>query len=543
MKTKISTQHQICLILLSLVISSCEPLFSPQDNSISAIKNYQELENAVGGVYDLFDLNISYGYTASIMLGDDQSVAQYNLLYSDAYNRKQDPIPGYAPENGSELNDEQTWRKTYQVIVSVNNIISQFEKKLGNNKQTNELVGEMYFIRAYCYFRLVRDFGQIPIIKDIDVNYQTEKSDFEEIYKFIESDLVKSMAYLPSNSNECRIQNKTPHRGTIKAFLAEVYLSWAGYPLENNDKYKLATSIAKEVIDSASYFGYELIDDFIDLWNATAPYNKEGVFCFHYNRSSHTQLKSEFNYSIFYESQFHIGPPPNLFGPHNTSYVLSKTKIPEINFFNSYPKGYRKDITFWKEIYIPSRYAENRALLDTGIQHIEIAAPYNRVAYRKFVLDTLGLPIFSPMNQDVATERIIYGNPKSYLLRYAQTLLTYAEATARAGEVTTLAYDCINKIRRRANNFPLNNPSKHDLQPGLSSQAFADSVFKERGWELAGEPNGRWYDVLRMNKVQEMHDSRDQNEGYLYYFKNFSENNYFRPIPEYDMYLNPNLGE
>jgi hypothetical protein len=60
------------------------------------------------------------------------------------------------------------------------------------------------------------------------------------------------------------------------------------------------------------------------------------------------------------------------------------------------------------------------------------------------------------------------------MFRYAQTLLTYAEAAARSGNPGTMAYECINKIRRRANNFDIYTQSVYDLQPGLSPETFAD---------------------------------------------------------------------
>ena len=45
--------------------------------------------------------------------------------------------------------------------------------------------------------------------------------------------------------------------------LAEVYLCWAGYPVKDISKYTLAAMEAGEVIDSADYFGFGLLDDFI----------------------------------------------------------------------------------------------------------------------------------------------------------------------------------------------------------------------------------------------------------------------------------------
>lgn len=523
-------------------MSSCTFLFNVEDNSISKISNYEELQNAIGGTYDLFDENIYYGYSYSNYLADDRSSAMSTLICNDTYNRSlPGNIPKYLNPIESEVLDDRTWIETYDVITSINNILIQFEEKIGRDKSIDELLGEMYFIRAYCYFRLTRIYGQLPIIKDVDVNYTVAKSGYAQVYQFIEDDLKKAMAYLPNNRESCRIPNRTPHRGMVKALLAEVYLSWAGYPINDQSKYESASTIAKEVIDSTSYFGFELLPDFLELWNEKNIYNKEGIICYYLDRSKHITVKSNFYYitknSYRYEKE---SWQHGIYASNESIISFGYPEVPEIHFYNDYPEGYRKDITFWNEVYVPWWYANNRAQLDTGFQHIRVMTPTNRVCYRKFYIDTIGqLP--GTVNEHVPNGfRAVFGTPKSYLLRYAQTLLTYAEATARSGNVTPLAYDCINQIRRRANHLPLERPSKYDLQTGLSAGAFADSVFSERGWELAGEPNGRWYDVLRMKRMPDILNKRDPNEGYLE-FHEFTDDMYFRPIVGSDVILNPNL--
>src|SRR5690606_28254203 len=81
-----------------------------------------------------------------------------------------------------------------------------------------------------------------------------------------------------------------------------------------------------------------------------------------------------------------------------------------------------------------------------------------------------------------------WGSATVYLIRYAEVLLTYAEAKAMSGAGPDLtAYAAINEVRNRA--------GLEALQPGLGQAAFRDSVIAERGWEFAGfEPASRWFD-------------------------------------------------
>ena len=120
-------------------------------------------------------------------------------------------------------------------------------------------------------------------------------------------------------------------------------------------------------------------------------------------------------------------------------------------------------------------------------------------------------------------------------------MLTYAEAAARSGNPDQKAYECVNEIRRRAHHLDLHTSSVYDLQPGLSPEVFADSVVWERAWELAGELEGRWFDLLRLEKVGDLPELRNADEGGPPY--GYDKSVYFSPVPQYDIDLNSNLGE
>ena len=126
-----------------------------------------------------------------------------------------------------------------------------------------------------------------------------------------------------------------------------------------------------------------------------------------------------------------------------------------------------------------------------------------------------------------------------YLLRYARVLLTYAEASARSGNMDEMSYEAVNRVRRRANKLPVHTPSLYDLTPGLSTEEFIDSVVWERAWEFTGETESRWFDLLRLEMCDDLNELRDPHEAPIQN-EFFREGTYFFRIPEYDMYLNPN---
>ncbi len=422
---------------------------------------------------------------------------------------------------------------SYKVIASINNIIKQYNNFSIQDKSTREILGELYFLRSYCYFRLTRTYGQVPLIDNIDISYTVPKSSFLEIYKFIENDLIVAKSLLPENNSTARIPYVTPHRGTAKAILAEVYLSWAGYPVKDISKYGLAAKEAGETIESAGYFGFGLVNDFAYLWDSIHLYNTESVFTIYFAIPSHyssTALPfylSEIPYLNFLYGgiSFHFSGIAFTTAP-DLPYVMSYFPPTEVESFNNYPPGYRKDITFFTTIYVPPESVNSG---DTGYIHITHVSPCSRIAYRKFYY------------QPYYLDKYFLGSSKVYLFRFAQTVFTYAEAMARSGQLNAQAYEYVNQIRRRAHQLDLYSPSVYDLPAGLSPEAFADSVVWERAWELCGEPEGRWFDLVRLEMVEDLPKLRDPKEGGPPSV--FDKSVYYFTIPGNDTLLNPNLGK
>jgi starch-binding outer membrane protein, SusD/RagB family len=527
-------------LLFCFLLTSCDFLFKPDEISISKIETYDQLINAVGGVYGIFSSTVNSKKYLLINSNSDDSFYEGYEPYRSYYGNV------YCMEVTEPLIDvNSVYISLFEVIASINNILDQFDKDEQEDQATKEVLGELYYLRAYCYLRLTRTYGQIPIIDNADVSYTVKKPTFVEIYKFIESDLIKSIKLLPANSTNCRIPFETPHCGTARALLAEVYLSWAGYPNKDKSKYKLAAETALAVIDSAVFYGFELEPDFVNVWNKNGKYSKESVFSLYYDRKKVNNFYLGL-YNGSCEKRFYSEKVSTHYSGITTNnlYFLEVNLNTEVNFYNNYCKGYRRDITFFNSIYVPNDGNVQYFQLDTGYIYIDKVDPCSRISYQKFYLDTILIPEEKDSFDSIygiPTYRFnLMGNPKIYLFRYAQTLLTYAEAAARSGNLDDKAYHYLNMIRRRANKVDLYSPSKYDLQPGLSPESFADSVVAERGWELAGEPEGRWFDLLRLELLDKVLNSTSiKEDNFLFTRKKLV--NYFIPIPKSDVELNSNL--
>jgi starch-binding outer membrane protein, SusD/RagB family len=452
--------------------------------------------------------------------------------------------------SGNDYDFTIIYKLLFQAVGSANDIIS----KAGNINRLKSgfkiCIGEVYFIRAYCYFRLARLYGQIPLVDNPDVDYTLKKPSFIELYNFMVSDLKKAMALLPKNNNEARIPYETPHRGTAKALLAEVYLTEGGYPVYDNSKYAEAAREAGEVIDSASYYGFGLMPDVADLWNGSHQKNMESEFAIHFIDPSKDLSNGleNLNSEIFALAEFH--------GLGEVVYQSISRRYSECcaakDFYNSYPRNYRKEVTFqtrhapfnytisWDSILNKYNYK-----FDTLLRHYDTINKCTSIPFKKFytqfnIPDSILVRPYTYYGDAYERYYSYYKCGTVYMFRYAHTLLTYAEAKARIGSVDANAYEAVNKIRRRANKLDINSPSSYDLTPGLSPEQFADSVVQERAWELCAEPEGRWFDMVRLNIASDLVAIK-HHQGIMVYPIPVDRNTYFLPIPEKDKLLNPNL--
>jgi starch-binding outer membrane protein, SusD/RagB family len=509
------------LLAFSSILTSCSMFFNKEETQLSKMKSVADYESAINGVYGLFTEAMSDRESFFVNVkGDDL----YNIQYANYYDFISD---GIVEDYGNlvllEYETTTIWQNLYKVIASTNNIIVQYSQKEKNEKII-EMVGEAYLIRAYCYFRLTRTYGKIPLIENTDVNYSILQSSFTEIYEFIEYDLLMAQQLLPKNNSLARIPMVTPHRGTARAILAELYLNWAGYPVKEESKYAEAANTAKLVIDSTEYYGIGLMDDFASIWKKENMYNKESILSIFFTRPPLKEGPTINDYLFYGWASDSI---------HFLKYDSFKYWTTQSKFYNRYPRNYRKDITFYSNVYY---YKRNYEKVEKYINEV---SPRCGVAFRKFFYDIdIDYYIYK-----TDTSLFYLGNQRLDLFRFAHTLLTYAEASARSGNLNEKAYECVNMIRRRANNLDIHTPSEFDLKPGLSAEAFADSVVWERAWELAGEPEGRWFDLVRLEKVEELTTLNNPEDGDFPKNNLVTKDDYYFPIPQSEIILNQNLGE
>jgi hypothetical protein len=137
------------------------------------------------------------------------------------------------------------------------------------------------------------------------------------------------------------------------------------------------------------------------------------------------------------------------------------------------------------------------------------------------------------------------------VIRYAEVLLTYAEAKIETGQIDASVYDAINLVRQRAG-MPAVSAATHPDQ-----QSLRQLVRRERRVEFAGE-GLRWFDIVRWqigpDVIKDVYDcldgTVDQSNGNLNLVPNsstvkfrrqFTPKYYVMPFLPGELSANPNL--
>lgn len=398
------------------------------------------------------------------------------------------------------------WSYFYKTIKTCNSlIISTQNNKVGSRGNEKQYIAIAHFYRAMSYFFLTRTWGEVPLVLDMVAQNDRKNAKVEEIYKQIVADMMIAERDLPVKWDGSYNQegvNIFPTQGAAKSALANIYLTMAGWPLKQTDKYALAAEKAKEVIDNSNTYGY-MLEDINQLWRKR--FTKETVFGCYYNVDIA---------GWSWENGSQMGP---------CAFVADEEAgwedgFAELGFYNEFPEGPRKDATFQKEYF---KYKKDDKTKYDVLNYTQLAVKHP--FYWKYRFD----------NYDEAKHKTLnwWGSATVPVIRYAEVLLTYAEAKAKNSGVDASAYDAINQVRTRAG-LP-------NLAAGLSAEEFAAAVVTERGWEFAGpEPAARWFDLLRTETLGKAMAKRNLTEPEDYRIKpenmpnDQTHSGYWMPIPE-----------
>ncbi|HVI43685.1 MAG TPA: RagB/SusD family nutrient uptake outer membrane protein, partial [Chitinophaga sp.] len=237
-------KKSVCLLSLVILggLSSCMKILDTKPTDVQSVTDYykteKELDNALTGIYDALGKE-QPGYLITLFSTVDEMFTS-NVTGLTIF----DYDPGL-------LTVYTVWQRFYQGIERANMLLANIDKPQIDEDRRKVIKGEAKFLRAYLYFMLVQNFGDVPLklkpTASVDDIYY-ERTPADEVYTFIVKEMMEAESLVKPITAYSYGGRVT--QSAVRGMLARVNLYWAGFPTNKPDKYKDALAWAKKVIDS-----------------------------------------------------------------------------------------------------------------------------------------------------------------------------------------------------------------------------------------------------------------------------------------------------
>lgn len=442
--------------MVSLFSCKKELIEKPKSMTVEAFYNTpQEIEAGLAAIYPGIRSAYPQWWMVLLECQTEYGAGAYGSANADAARMMQ----GLDAVTGNNI--VAVWDASYQSIRNANLIIRNVpNSKMLTPEQKDAYIAEAKFMRALVYFHLVRAWAGVPIYTEENMTQTTgvPKGTKQEVYELIRSDLEFAEAHLPDNPP---LIGK-PFKWAAKTFLADVYLYLELYP-EASEK-------ANEVIQ-ANKFSLQTVsvaDDFNKIFGLDAS-SPEEIFYFKYNKSSPNGL-------VLFTMEINNKP---WFGSNGYGFF----QLPKESVFykNWNDNDLRKEFN-WYNTNDPKPFLSGQSAF------------------------LIGASVLSPKKYNDPTGRATISTFSYPIYRYAELLLIYAEASARAnGGPTADGMEKLNMVHRRAYGLdPLQTSSiDFNITDYNTTDKFIDLILQEIGYEFQFEAK-RWFSLVRTGKVKEV---------------------------------------
>jgi starch-binding outer membrane protein, SusD/RagB family len=477
MKTLIK-KITIAGVFLIIILAGCNEDFlerAPLDQITDASywNNSNDLKSFVNGFYQLFPRYRGDNVPGS---GNDGSNDGNLDNPSDilAWSNPNGTLM-QAQSSGQAPNTDNTWNNSYNWVRQINYFIENSKKVSPRGESVNQYIGEGYFFRAWVYFELLKQYGDIPFIKqslnvsDKEELYKTRDSRFDvakEIIADLDSAIVNMNWKGTGSAAEAGRVNKEAAM-VMKARVALFEGTWERYHQTQGTPFAVSGKDGTEFLQMIVTTIDQLIDHqgtniFRDGGQLNEPYNQlfsqpdasktAGVFLYRVYDASLIGGNS------FYEKMFRAPSFTN----NLTNAYLDKEGNPQslsnlpLDNKSLYNQSENLDPRFRQTIWTPDKGPMNKVAPSLGDNPIYLPNsryPYITLRQHDYFAAT-GYRGWKGAILDPAEYR--NGSTDDVLIRYAEGLLAYAEAKAILGSITQADLDkTVNLLRSRVNMAPM----------------------------------------------------------------------------------------
>nr|WKN37235.1 RagB/SusD family nutrient uptake outer membrane protein [Tunicatimonas sp. TK19036] len=463
---------------LLLLLGSCDdaleklPLDAPSDETF--FSNQAELQLGINGVYrSLYWRSGSLPYPMVMDNATDLGFLRTDFSGMQTYSR--------GAHSSVTSGFSETWQEMYSGIGRANNLLNNMDRAQDEVSEAfyQQVKAEAKFMRAYFYSWLIQLYGDVPYITELQSleNADVPRTPKAEIITNLFTDLDEAASILPDSwggSDEGRAT-----KGAALALKARIALM--------NEQYDVAAQAAQEVIDLGVY---SLYPDYAELFTYAGQRSAEVIldmpFLVGFVNTSVPQEQGPRNsscWSRLVPSQFVIdsyectdGLPIDespLYNPatpfENRDPRLDASIIRPQSLFATYVFETHPDsIETWQIIDGNAKRVANQDVLNPF-------ASFTGYLWRKYTSET-----DLPNNRSNSELNFI-------LMRYAEVLLTYAEAKIELGQIDGSVLEAMNAVRARAYGVNASATAEYPAITTTDQDALRRLIRRERKVELADE--------------------------------------------------------
>lgn len=486
-------KYKLLMLLMVAGFFSCEDnilglksLSEPVEDDF--YKNEEELDLALNGVYN--SLNLTTDYKIPLMVAMDNGATDIGVsrgVCSAMMNQ------GQGTQSSTDGGFLTIYSNFYKGIARANALLENMvrAKDIVPEDTYNKIRAQALFIRAYHYMYLTELWGDVPYL-DKAVKNSSEGLVPRESKKVIANNILKDLkeaaTVLPYSWED------QPERITKGAALG-LYARIALY----NGYYDEAAKSAKQIIDNETEFGYNLYPNYEGLFQLEGQSSSEIMFImpfkyeYGFTQFSVTQgSRNKGAVSVMVPTQSMIDSYECIDGkPIDESNVYN----PKFPFENRDPRLKASIITpqsEWAGFIFESHPDSTKFRLING----EIGGSNNDCRTVSWPAAFCGY-LWKKNTIEENQEKIQQWDDHNFILmRYAEILLTYAEAKIMLGEIDSSVLTAINRVRARAYNTDVENTSDYPSITTTDVSELKTIIKRERKVELADE-GFRLFDIRR----------------------------------------------
>jgi hypothetical protein len=501
----------LVLPILLVTTSGCKKFLTKEPLSFVSPANYysneEEVAKALAGVYDIVSAETNWGCRIPIRHNGttDESFFSYTSIATGPFRYNYDVSDPHVAE---------VWKSLYAGIERANTLLANIDKADMDEAKRSVVKGETLFLRAFFYFTLVQYWGDVPLklqpsssVNNVDIARTLSR----DVYAQIIADMQEAETLVPT-ATEVGISGKVS-KSAVRGILARIYLTMAGYPMNDASKFKNARDWALKVKESGEHMlnpNYKQIfinesadiEDFKEcIWEAE---------CYGTNNDAFREGGRMGNENGVKCSATNFADIGYAYGFNSTTRKL---------YFLYSSKDVRRD-------WAISTYSLNASGVKTTLAATNIYGR-NCAKWRR------EYEVLSPKNKN-------YTPTNFPILRYADVLLMLAEAENEVNGPTSLAHEALNLVRKRAGLTDTTIAAKDN---------FRLEIRNERARELCFE-GLRKPDLIRwgifLQSMKETADELQANGLPTYKYaadnaSNVSERHLLYPIPLSETSLNKKI--